>query len=56
MDSGQAQSGGEVQDEEEGQKPVRAAANLEQLILGRGDGGHTPVIGLRATTLRPRVR
>ena len=56
MDSGQAQSGGEVQDEEEGQKPVRAAANLEQLILGRGDGGHTPVIGPTATTLRPRVR
>ena len=28
MDSGRAQSGGEVQDEEEGQKPVRAA-NLD---------------------------
>ena len=50
--SGEAERGGEVQDEEEAQQPVRAAADLEQLLLGRGNGGHAPVIGRTATTLR----
>jgi hypothetical protein len=33
-----------MQDEEEAQQPVRPTADLEQLILGCGDGVHTCVI------------
>ena len=44
VQGGQAERGGEVQDEKEAEQPVRPAADLEQLILGRGDGGHIRVI------------
>ena len=41
---GEAERGREMEDEQEAEQPVRALADLEQLLLGRGDGGHIPVI------------
>ena len=41
---GEAERGREVQDEQEAEHPVRASADLEQLLIRRGNGGHVPVI------------
>ena len=39
---GEAEGGRKVEDEQQAEHPVRALADLEQLLLRRGDSGHSP--------------